>query len=289
MSNFGAIARRKHLPSQAILFILAAFWLIPTFGALITSFRTQDETLSSGWWQVLLHPFSQHWTLANYHTALTQDQMASGLTASFAITLPAMVLPIIIAAFTAYSFTYFQFKGKEFLFGIMIAFMIVPIQAALIPSINLLVWIGDHTGLKIIGNYPAGWIAHTAFAIPFATYMMRNYMASLPVELIEAAKIDGASHYRIFWRIVAPMSIPLLASYAIFQFMWVWNDYLIAYLYVGPDHPVLTYKLLNLLGVYNDGWQNVVAGSFITLFFPFLVFVTLQRFMIRGMTAGAVK
>ena len=289
MSKLATTVRKKHYLSQAILAFFALIWLIPTFGAFVTSFRTQDATLQTGWWQVLLHPFSQEWTLNNYYTALTQDQMASGLTASFAITLPAMVLPIIIAAFTAYSFTFFHFRGKEILFGLMIAFMIVPIQAALIPSINLLVWLGDKTGLSIIGNYPAGWIAHTAFAIPFATYMMRNYMTGLPIELIEAAKIDGASHYRIFWRIVCPMSIPLLASYAIFQFMWVWNDYLIAYLYVGPEHPVLTYKLLNLIGVYNSGWQNVIAGSFITLFFPFLVFVSLQRFMIRGMTAGAVK
>lgn len=280
---------RKFSYPHLFLSITAVFWLIPTVGALVTSLRSPDSAFQTGWWDVFIHPFSQHWTLANYHVALTQDQMASGLTASFAITIPATVFPIMIAAFTAYSFTFFEFKGKEIIFGIMLAFMIVPIQAALIPSINLLVHLGNLLHVNIIGNYPAGWIAHTAFAIPFATYMIRNYMVGLPGELIEAAKIDGASHYRIFWRIVTPLCVPIIASYAIFQFMWVWNDYLVAYLYVGPNHPVLTYKLLNLLGVYNSGWQNVMAGSFITVLVPLLVFVSLQRYMVRGLTMGSVK
>lgn len=289
MSNALVTIRKKHLVSSSLLAILAFLWLVPTVGALITSFREKGSAFDTGWWDVFVHPLTQHWTFTNYTTALNQNQMASGLTASFAITIPATIFPVLIAAFTAYSFAFFHFRGKELLFGLLIAFMVVPIQASLIPSINLLISLGNLIHVPIIGNYAAGWIAHTAFAIPFATYMMRNYMQSLPVELIEAAKIDGASHYKIFYRIVVPISIPLIASYAIFQFMWVWNDYLIAYLYVGPNHPVLTYKLLNLLGLYNDGWQNVLAGSFITLAVPFLVFITLQRYMTRGMTAGAVK
>ena len=145
------------------------------------------------------------------------------------------------------------------------------------------------TGIPLSGQYAAAWMVHAAFAMPLAIYIMRNYMSSIPIALIEAARIDGAEDYKIFWRLVLPISVPALASFAIFQFLWVWNDYLIAFVYVGNEHPVLTYTLLSMLGQYGEGWQIVAAGSFISMSVPLLIFFSLQRYFVKGMTAGAVK
>jgi alpha-glucoside transport system permease protein len=147
----------------------------------------------------------------------------------------------------------------------------------------------DKTGIEISGQYAAAWFVHSAFAMPLAIYILRNYMMTIPNSLIEAARVDGASNFTIFWRLVLPISVPALASFAIFQFLWVWNDYLIAFVFVGSERPVLTYTLLTMLGQYGEGWQSVAAGSFISLSVPLLVFFSLQRYFIRGLTAGAVK
>ena len=147
----------------------------------------------------------------------------------------------------------------------------------------------DKTGIEISGQYAAAWFVHSAFAMPLAIYILRNYMMTIPNTLIEAARMDGASNFTIFWRLVLPISVPALASFAIFQFLWVWNDYLIAFVFIGNERPVLTYTLLSMLGQYGEGWQAVAAGSFVSLSVPLLVFFSLQRYFIRGLTAGAVK
>jgi len=275
--------------SFVVLVILAALWLIPTVGLFITSLRAKGEAQTSGWWDVFLNPFSQDWDLSSYTTVLTENKLGTSFISSLAVTIPATVLPLLFAAYAAFGFTFLTFRGREFFFSIIIGLLVVPIQGALVPVLKMFISFTDKTGIEISGQYAAAWFVHSAFAMPLAIYILRNYMMTIPNALIEAARVDGASNFTIFWRLVLPISVPALASFAIFQFLWVWNDYLIAFVFVGNERPVLTYTLLAMLGQYGEGWQAVAAGSFISLSVPLLVFFTLQRYFIRGLTSGAVK
>jgi len=281
--------KTKSRGSFVVLVILAALWLIPTVGLFITSLRAKGEAQTSGWWDVLLNPFSQDWDLSSYTTVLTENKLAASFISSLAVTIPATVLPLLFAAYAAFGFTFLKFRGREFFFSVIIGLLVVPIQGALVPVLKMFIAFTDKTGIEISGQYAAAWFVHSAFAMPLAIYILRNYMMTIPNTLIEAARMDGASNFTIFWRLVLPISVPALASFAIFQFLWVWNDYLIAFVFVGNERPVLTYTLLSMLGQYGEGWQSVAAGSFISLSVPLLVFFTLQRYFIRGLTAGAVK
>jgi alpha-glucoside transport system permease protein len=198
-------------------------------------------------------------------------------------------LPLMIAANAAFAFTFLNFKGKEFFFALLVALMVIPLQSSLIPVLRGMVWIQKTFDIELTGTYVSAWIVHSAFSMPLAIYTLRNYMMTLPKELIEAATVDGASYYQIFWKLVMPMSTPAIASFAIFQFLWVWNDYLIAFIFVGEQKSVMTYRLLRLLGQYGEGWQDVAAGSFISLIIPLIVFFALQRYIVRGLLAGSVK
>jgi alpha-glucoside transport system permease protein len=270
--------------------IIAVAWLFPLLGLLITSLRSKADVDATGWWTVFIDPFGQGWTVQAFGDAWTALDAGTTFWNSAAVTIPATVLPVMIAAMAAYAFTFLQFRGKEIYFAIILGLMVVPLQIAVIPILQLFVWFGNTTGIPIIGEYPAAWVVHATFAMPLATYILRNYMQTLPNSLIEAARVDGATHFQIFWRLVVPMSVPALASFAIFQFLWVWNDFFVAYLFIqsGPNQ-VLTQGLYTLLGQYGQGWQRVAAGSFITLVVPLLIFFALQRFFVRGLTAGAVK
>jgi len=279
----------KSRGSFVVLVILAAFWLIPTVGLFITSLRAKGEAQTSGWWDVFLNPFSQDWDLSSYTTVLTENKLGTSFISSLAVTIPATVLPLLFAAYAAFGFTFLKFRGREFFFSVIIGLLVVPIQGALVPVLKMFISFTDKTGIEISGQYAAAWFVHSAFAMPLAIYILRNYMMTIPNALIEAARVDGASNFTIFWRLVLPISVPALASFAIFQFLWVWNDYLIAFVFVGNERPVLTYTLLAMLGQYGEGWQAVAAGSFISLSVPLLVFFTLQRYFIRGLTSGAVK
>jgi alpha-glucoside transport system permease protein len=281
--------KRKSVGSFIILVILAAFWLIPTVGLFITSLRAKGEAQTSGWWAAILHPFTQDWDLSSYTTVLTENKLGTSFISSLAVTIPATVLPLLFAAYAAFGFTFLTFRGREFYFSVIIGLLVVPLQGALVPVLKMFIAFTDKTGIPISGQYAAAWFVHSAFAMPLAIYILRNYMMTIPNALIEAARVDGASNFTIFWRLVLPISVPALASFAIFQFLWVWNDYLIAFVFVGNERPVLTYTLLAMLGQYGEGWQAVAAGSFISLSVPLLVFFTLQRYFIRGLTAGAVK
>ncbi|MBT2497652.1 carbohydrate ABC transporter permease [Agromyces sp. ISL-38] len=273
-----------------VMGIIAVAWLLPLLGLLITGFRSKADVDATGWWTVLLNPFGQDWTVQAFSDAWVALDAGTTFWNSVAVTVPATILPVMIAAMAAYAFTFFQFRGKEIYFAIILSLMVVPIQLAIIPVLQLFVWFGNATGIQIIGQYPAAWIVHATFAMPLAIYILRNYMQTLPNSLIEAARVDGASHFQIFWRLIVPMSVPALASFAIFQFLWVWNDFLVAYIFIqsGPNQ-VLTQGLYTLLGQYGQGWQRVAAGSFITLVVPLLIFFALQRFFVRGLTAGSVK
>lgn len=276
------------LGTTLVLILLVGIWSTPTVGLLLTSIRSQDSASNSGWWTAIADPLNTEWTLQPYINAI-EGGMLDALLNTLIVTIPATVLPLIIAANAAYAFTFINFKGREIYFASLVALMVLPLQSALIPVLKGFVWFKKTFGIELIGNFPAAWIVHSAFALPLAIYILRNYMLTLPPSLLEAARMDGASYYQIFWRLVMPMSIPAIASFAIFQFLWVWNDYLIAFIFVGEQKPVMTWKLMRMLGQYGGGWQDVAAGSFISLVIPLIVFFALQRYFVRGLTAGAVK
>jgi alpha-glucoside transport system permease protein len=254
--------------------------------------------VESGWWTAILNPFGQDWTVQAFADVFNSDwNLGQGFMSTLAISIPATILPITFAAFAAYGFTFLEFKGREFWFSMIIALMVVPMQAAIVAVLKMFMAIdeflltipgNEYGDFHLGGEYPAGWIVHSAFAMPLAVYILRNYMMTLPNALIEAARIDGASHFQIFWRLVIPMSVPALASFAIFQFLWVWNDYFVAFLFVG-NHSVMTYSILSMLGQHGEGWQLVMAGCLVSVLVPLTVFFSLQRYFVRGLTAGSVK
>lgn len=288
MKTLTRFARKSNLGSTLALLFLTGIWSIPTIGLLITSLRRRSDAEVSGWWEAVFNPLEQFWTLDAYRASI-EGGMFDALVNTFAVTIPATVLPLMIAANAAYAFTFLNFKGKEFFFALLVGLMVVPLQAALLPVLRAMVDFQRAFDIQLTGTYASAWIVHSAFALPLAIYIIRNYMLTIPNSLIEAARIDGASYYKIFWSLVLPLSVPAIASFAIFQFLWVWNDYLIAFIFVGPNKPVMTYELLTLLGQYGEGWQDVAAGAFISLVIPLLVFFGLQRYFIRGLTAGSVK
>lgn len=288
MKTLTRFVRKSNLGSTLALLFLTGIWSIPTIGLLITSLRRRSDAEVSGWWEAVFNPLEQFWTLDAYRASI-EGGMLDALVNTFAVTIPATVLPLMIAANAAYAFTFLNFKGKEFFFALLVGLMVVPLQAALLPVLRAMVDFQRAFDIQLTGTYASAWIVHSAFALPLAIYIIRNYMLTIPNSLIEAARIDGASYYKIFWSLVLPLSVPAIASFAIFQFLWVWNDYLIAFIFVGPNKPVMTYELLTLLGQYGEGWQDVAAGAFISLVIPLLVFFGLQRYFIRGLTAGSVK
>ena len=282
------LRKPKGIGSTIALLALTILWLIPTMGLLIRSLRPREASDLSGWWTVLFPPLQSDWTLQAYSNSLSSGMLES-LVNTITVTIPATILPLLIAANAAYAFTFLRFKGREIIFAVLVALMVIPLQSALIPVLKGMVWVQNTTGVQLSGTFVSAWIVHSAFALPLAIFLLRNYMLTLPTSLIEAAKVDGASHYTIFWRIVMPMTIPALAAFAIFQFLWVWNDYLIAFIFVGEQKSVMTYRLLRMLGQYGEGWQDVAAGSFISLVIPLIVFFALQRYFVKGLTSGSVK
>ncbi len=288
MEKFLHLIRRMKLGSTISMVILVTIWSIPTVGLLVTSLRPSSVAEVSPWWEAVFNPLGQDWTLDAYQSSL-EGGMLDSLINTIAVTVPATVLPLMIAANAAYAFTFLKFRGKELFFATLVALMVIPLQSSLIPVLRGMVWIQKALDIRLTGTFVSAWVVHSAFALPLAIYTLRNYMMTLPHELIEAAKVDGASFYQIFWKLVLPMSTPAIASFAIFQFLWVWNDYLIAFIFVGEQKAVMTYRLLRLLGQYGEGWRDVAAGSFISLVIPLIVFFSLQRFIVRGLLAGSVK
>jgi alpha-glucoside transport system permease protein len=267
--------------------LLCIAWLLPTFGLLVSSFRPEGEVRRSGWWEAFANPLSATtWTLENYRGVWESGQTPMDLSFvnSLAVAIPATVLPILLAAFAAYAFTFMDFPGRQTLFVALVALLVVPNQVAFVPLLQL------YGKFGLNGTFPAVWLAHAGFGMPLAVYILRNYMAGLPRAVIESAKIDGASHYTTFWRLIVPMSVPALASFAIFQFLWVWNDLLVALLFLGSgENMVLTVNVRGLVGQQGQGAHLLTAGAFISMLVPLVVFVGLQRFFVRGMTSGAVK
>jgi len=348
-----------------ILVVICVIWLIPTLGLFISSFRTRDDVLTTGWWTVFPHrewfqseeipldasldrtkpmqiagvtaTFEEfragvttpdgkrviwignrrigkvqiqelrwtttvHFTLQNYMDVLTGkqyevadaagnkhieqgDNLAVAFVNSLAVTVPSVVFPVVIAAFAAYGFAWMRFPGRKPVFTLVVALLVVPLQIALIPILR------DYVNLSLSGTYLGLWLAHTGFGLPLAIYLLYNYISTLPRDILESALVDGASHFTIFTKLVVPLSVPALASYAIFQFLWVWNDYLVALIFIGsqPKVQVLTMRLAEIVGSRGNDWHLLTAGAFISMILPLIVFFSLQRYFVRGLLAGSVK
>ena len=281
-TSFDANPAKAGWLTKLVLALVCLVWMVPVIGTLITSFRPVEDSESTGWWTVFGSLDSL--TFANYTEAIEGSDMGTNFWNSLAITLPATFIPVLIAAFAAYAFTFMEFPGRDVLFLTIVAMLVVPNYVALVPLLKI------YGTLEMNGTFPAAWLAHIGFGMSLAIYILRNYMATLPKTIIESAKIDGASHFQTFYRLVLPMSVPALASFAIFQFLWVWNDLLVALVFIGPgENQPLTLGLSSLKGQLGQGWNLVTAGTMVTMIVPILVFLFLQRYFVRGMTAGAVK
>jgi alpha-glucoside transport system permease protein len=278
--------------------IIAVIWTLPTAGLFISSFRPANDIKTTGWWTVFANP---GFTLDNYVNALSSgDSLTLGkaFLNSLVITLPAALIPITIASLAAYAFAWIDFKGRNTMFVLVFALQIVPIQMALVPLLRLFSDGLQIGGLYILpglgvngldGSFAKVWIAHTIFALPLAIFMLHNFISEIPSEVIEAARMDGAGHGQVFFRIVLPLSMPAIASFGIFQFLWVWNDLLVATVFTSGQGLPITKALQDLSGSYGQSWELLTAGAFISIIVPLIVFFALQRFFVRGLLAGATK
>jgi alpha-glucoside transport system permease protein len=285
------LARGRSLASRlasrgvlhAVLVGISLLWLLPTVGLLVSSLRPARDVGTSGWWTALAPPFA--FTLENYRHVLSQANMGRSFLNSLLIAIPSTVMPILVAAFAAYAFSWMRFRGRDVLFLFVVGLLVVPLQVTLIPVLRLFVATG------VAGTMPAVWIAHSAYGLPFAIYLLRSFMDELPGEMMECARLDGASHAQIFFRLVLPTSVPAIASLAIFQFMWVWNDLLVALIYLAGSPPVqpMTVTISSMVNSYGGGWEYLTAAAFLSMLLPLGIFFGLQRYFVRGILAGAVK
>ena len=281
------------------LWSIVLVWSLPTVGLLLSSIRAERNVKTEGWWTIFTNP---QLTAENYEIVLgsggrSAPNMFEAFLNTLAIVLPATVIPISIALFAAYAFAWMDFPGRKWLFVAVVSLMAVPLQMALIPLLQLYTG-GAHIGgvtifpdLDINGKALSVWLTHTGFGLPLAIFLLFNYVAGLPKDIFEAARIDGADHYTIFWRLIVPLSIPALAAFGIFQFLWTWNDYLVALTFLGSNadaHP-LTMRLANLSGGRGQDWHVLTAAAFVTMSAPLVVFFSLQRYFVRGLLAGSVK
>jgi len=358
---------RRLTPGQiainAALALVVLIWTIPSLGLLVSSFRTPEAILSTGWWNIFPHrdyrtvdtidlpddtplrgqipvdgasytnrqlsqgvvtPAGQRlvwgdkqarivdvqelgwtadldFTVQNYNAVLSGksfqiivngvkqtfqgDNLLRSFFNTFTVTLPATVFPLLIAAFAAYGFAWMRFPGRKSMFVVVIALLVVPLQVALVPILR------DFTTLNINGSYLSVWIAHTGFGLPLATYFMFNYISQLPRDIFESAFIDGAGHFTIFMRLIFPLTVPALASIGIFQFLWTWNDYLVALVFLGnqPETQVLSMRIADMVGSRGNDWHLLTAGAFVSMILPLTVFFSLQRYFVRGLLGGSVK
>lgn len=310
------------VPVHVIVILTMIVWIVPTLGLLITSFRPSQAINNSGWWTAFSRPSAPstpsaavmpRFTLDNYIDALVgyrgrntyRSDCQAGTQAldlkcnlsdllnprgmgrafinSLLVTVPATILPILFAAFAGYAFAWLHFKGRFVMFAVLVGLQVVPLQMTLVPILRL------YAKLGLNGTFLGVWLFHTGFGLPYAIYLMRNFLGSLPSDLFEAAYMDGASHWTVFRRLVIPLAMPAIASLGIFQFLWVWNDLLVALVFLGGTTPVMTYQISNMVTSLGAGWQLLTAAAFLSMLLPMIVFFSLQRYFVRGMLAGAVK
>lgn len=289
--------RRLSSPwASLVALVIALLWTVPTAGLLISSFRPENDVKTSGWWEFFSHP---HLSLQNYDAVLhgngaSGSDLSGNLLNSIVITLPAVIIPIFLATMAAYGFAWIKFPGRDVLFVMVFALQIVPIQVTLIPLLKL--FVHPPLGLPAIsgGSAPAGglyalWIAHTMFGLPLAIFLLHNFMRQIPGDLIESARVDGAGHVQIFLRIMLPLMTPAIAAFGILQFLWVWNDLLVAMVFANSDVAPMTKALSDLTGERGQDWPLLSAGAFVSMVIPMVVFLSMQRFFVRGLLAGSVK
>jgi len=278
------IARKlEALPLHLAILALCCLWLVPAVGLLVSSFRPPNLVATSGWWTAFLPPFT--FTSENYEKVQSTYNMGPSFVNSLVITVPATVIPLLIAAYAAYAFAWMRFPARDWLFLVVVGLLVVPLQTTFIPVLTLFVQ------LHLTGSFLGLWLAHTGYGLPLAIYLLRNFIGSLPKDIFESALIDGAGHWTMFFRIVLPTSVAALASLAIFQFLWVWNDLLVALIYLGgqPSVAPVTVTISNLVSSLGQGWQLLTAAASISMALPLLVFFSLQRYFARGLLAGALK
>ncbi len=271
---------------HTVIIFIALLWLIPTIGVLVTSFRPAQDVANSGWWTVFESIFSSvRLTLRNYEVVLSRLGIGRAFLNSFLITLPATLIPLGIALFAAYALAWMRFFARTFVFMIIIALLVVPLQMTFIPILQIF----NKSGLA--GTFPGIWLAHSGYGLPLAIYMLYNFISGLPKELFDSASIDGAPPFYIFLYIVLPLSVPIIASLTIFQFLWVWNDLLVALIYLGgtPDVAPITVQISSLVGSYGQDWELLTAAVFISIVPSLAVFFGLQRYFVRGILAGSIK
>jgi alpha-glucoside transport system permease protein len=270
------------LPLHVVLITLALLWMTPAFGLLVSSFRDATAVANSGWWTSFQAPFE--FTLGNYQSVITQNRMGLSFLNSLIIAVPGTIVPILVAGYAAFAFAWMRFRGREMLFILVVALLVVPVQMTLIPVLRFL------SDMRLAGNFLGIWLAHTAYGLPFAIFLLRNFFGALPRELLESAYLDGASNTVVFFRLVLPLSVPALASLAIFQFLWVWNDLLVALVILqDPSKAPMTVAITNLVSSFGTQWQLLTSAAFISMILPLVIFFALQRYFVQGILAGAVK
>jgi alpha-glucoside transport system permease protein len=277
-------------PVHFALMGLAVIWLVPSVGLLVTSFRPRPDIAASGWWTAFAE---LDFTLKNYDLVLNANNMSSSFVNSALIAFPSTIFPLFIGAMAAFAFSWIRFPFRDTIFLILVALMVVPVQSALVPMLIEFQDLGESlTGKKtaITGWYFGIWIAHTVFALPFCIFLLRNFFITLPRDLIEAARVDGASNWKIFYKVVLPLSVPALASFGIFQFLWVWNDLLMALVFIQEsDQWPMTIRISQMLSTYGTEFHLLSAGAFLLMIVPLIVFFALQRYFVQGLLAGSVK
>jgi alpha-glucoside transport system permease protein len=283
VSNIRHITSRMFL--HTFLITIALIWLLPTLGVFVTSFRVSFDVAHSGWWTVLNDPLHEHLSLNSYETVLTKRSMDRAFKNSFIITIPSTIIPIAVASLAALAYAWMRFPLRLPLFGFTVALVSVPLQATVIPILT------QYNKMGLTGQYSGVWLVHTGYGLPLIIYFLHNFFKDLPQELFDSAAIDGASSVQVLLRVVLPLSVPALASIAIFQFLWVWNDLFVALMYLGgaPEVRPLTVSLSSLVGSRGEGWELLTAAAFISSAVPLFVFFALQRYFIRGMLAGSIK
>lgn len=294
------MSKRAKISINAILLLLVIIWFVPILGLLVSSFRPQDNVLTTGWWTVVTK--NRTLTLTNYRQVLggskytfvdalgntirsSGDNLSRAFLNSFTVTIPSVIIPILIAAAAAYGFAWMVFPGRKFFFTAVVALLVVPLQIALIPILR------DYQKIGLTGSYLGIWLAHTGFGLPLSIYLLYNYVSTIPRSIFESAYLDGAKPIVVFARLVLPLSIPAIASLAIFQFLWVWNDLLVALVFLGgtADVAVLTQRLATMIGSRGQDWHLLTAGAFVSMVVPLTVFFSLQRYFVEGLMAGSVK
>jgi alpha-glucoside transport system permease protein len=264
-----------------VLLVIAALWLVPTFGLLIASLRPEENNTANGWWNAFTAP--SQFTVDNYRNLVNNPDLIHSFYNTIYITVPATLLVVSIAAMAAYAFAWLEFPGRDWWFLLVVGLLVVPLQVGLIPIAKL------YDRLGIFGTIEGVIFYHVAFGLPFAIFLLRNFFAGIPRDLLEAARMDGASEWRIFGRVILPLGLPAIASLAIFEFLWVWNDLLIALIFAGPDSRPLTVAIQQQTRQFGNNIDVLSSAAFLSMIVPLIVFFAFQRYFVQGVLAGSVK